>query len=63
MPLSMMSRGDWVMNTTAPFRLRIVRSCFSMMRRKVASISARQPSSHGISSGVPSSSSEMRWNR
>ena len=31
MPLSMMSRGDWVMNTTAPFRLRIVRSCFSMI--------------------------------
>ena len=60
MPLSTMSRGDWVMNTTAPLRLRIVRSCFSMMPRKVGSISARQPSSHGISSGVPSSNSDIR---
>ena len=34
MPLSMMSRGDWVTNTTAPFRLRIVRSCCSMMPRR-----------------------------
>src|SRR5271166_1118323 len=55
MPLSTISRGDWVMNTTAPLRLRMVRSCFSMMLRKVGSISARHPSSQGISNGVPSS--------